>query len=66
MRRRIGANEALRKLENGHHRNGDLLVSSFARHRLHQLAGGLALAFGGYSSRRVEQQSQAGGSNGSR
>src|SRR5471030_2597286 len=62
----VGASNAVREFEHRHHGNSDLFVTSFQRHGFEQLPGVLALAFGGDGRRRVEHQSQLGGSNASR
>ena len=64
--RGIGASDAVGEFEHGQHRDSDSFIASFQRHRLQELTGILALAFGGDGGRRVEYQSQAGGSRGSR
>ena len=62
----FGASNAVCEFEHGHNRNGDGVVAGFQRYGFEQLAGILALAFGGDGGRRVKYQSQAGGSSGSR
>src|SRR5207253_7420282 len=62
----VGAGDAVSEFEHGHNRNSESFIASFQYHAFEQLPGVLALAFGGDGGRRVEHQSQAGGSSGSR
>jgi integrase len=63
---RIGTSDGVSQFEHGYDGNSDLFVASLHSHRLEELACAFALTFDGNCSRRVEHQSQAGGSNGSR
>src|SRR5579884_1115684 len=63
---RVGAGDAVGKFEHGDHGNGDPLIAGFKGHAFEQLPGCPALAFSGNGRRRVQHQSQAGGSRGSR
>jgi hypothetical protein len=52
--RGIGASDAVGEFEDSYNRNSDFFVAGFQRHGFHQLAGILALTFGGNCGRRVE------------
>jgi hypothetical protein len=62
----IGSGNAVGEFKHGDDGNSDSFVASFQRHGFQELAGVLALPFGGNGRRRVQHQSQAGGSSGSR
>lgn len=63
---RIGPNDAMRKFEQRDDGYSDVIVAGFGYDRFQQLPRIMARAFGGDGGGRIEDQSQAGGSSGSR
>jgi hypothetical protein len=63
---RIGARYSVSEFEQCYDRYSDLIVFCFANHRFKQLPRIQSRTFGGYDYGRIENQTQAGGSSGSR
>lgn len=63
---RVCPRDAMSEFEHRHHGHGDLVITGFGNDPFEQLSGVPARSFGGNGGGGIEDQSQAGGSNGSR
>ena len=64
--RRVRPHDTVSEFEQRHNRYRDLIVTGFGYDRFEQLPRVLARSFGGNGGVRIEDQSQEGGSSGSR